>query len=214
MTPNIGNHMTGDSPGNNEWHKTVDGTSATLPFAQWLEAVAFSRDKQAFANLFKYFAPRIYGIARGKLNNEALAKEVVQDCMSNVWRKAHLFHQEKGSASTWIYTVMRNVIFDTLRKIKTNSKCILSEDIYPLYEAVEVVEDVHETVAQSINEKRLADMLEQLPVAQQQVVKGVYYQELTHEQLAEQLNIPLGTVKSRLRLALSKLKAQIGDDHD
>lgn len=215
MTQNTGqNNMTGKTPGNVNWQNSNNKSEEAQQFNLWLNAVAFERDKQAFSHLFAYFSPRIYAIARGKLSNDALAKEVVQDSMTNVWRKAHLFHEEKGNAVTWIYTVMRNVIFDTLRKIKTNSKCQLSEDIYPLYEAVEEVDDVHVTIANSLRDKRLADMVEELPAAQQQVVKGVYYQELTHEQLAEQLNIPLGTVKSRLRLALGKLKAKIGDDHD
>jgi RNA polymerase sigma-70 factor (ECF subfamily) len=213
MTLNIGHsNMTGENSRTQQQPVNPDCNSE--PFSRWLDDVADKRDKQAFSRLFEYFAPRIFAIARGKLNSEMLAKEVVQDCMTNVWRKAHLFDDEKGSGTTWVYTVMRNVIFDTLRKIKTNSKCVLSDDIYPLYEAIDEVEDVQESFMQSLRHNQLAAMVEQLPAAQQQVVKGIYYQELTHEQLAAQLNIPLGTVKSRLRLALSKLKDRIGEDHD
>lgn len=215
MTPNLS--LTGDSgkPVQNiNIDKSQSVTADAPPFTEWLVSVAQQRDKKAFACLFKYFAPRIQAIAMGKLSSDASAKEVVQDTMTNVWRKAHLFNADKGSATTWIYTVMRNVIFDALRKIKTGSRFCLSEDIYPLVDAQDCDEDIQENLISQLRDQRLAAMVEQLPAAQQQVIKGVYYQELTHEQLAEQLNIPLGTVKSRLRLALAKLKVKIGDDHD
>lgn len=86
----------------------------------WLKAVATQRDKLAFTHLFKFFSPKIERIARGKFPNEAQASEVVQETMSNVWRKAHLFDETKGAPTTWVYTVMRNVTFDMLRKVQAN----------------------------------------------------------------------------------------------
>ena len=103
---------------------------------QWLDDVSKERDKQAFTDLFKFFAPKIQRIARGKFPNEAQACEVVQETMSNVWRKAHLFDKSKGAATTWVYTVMRNVTFDMLRKIKGNKEDNLSDDIWPLAESL------------------------------------------------------------------------------
>ena len=84
--------------------------------------------------MFKFFAPKILRIAQSKLNSEAQASEVVQDTMSNVWRKAHLFNANKGAPTTWVYTVMRNVMFDLLRKVKSNKEDTLSDDIWPLAE--------------------------------------------------------------------------------
>ena len=178
---------------------------------QWLDAVATSRDKKAFTQLFHFFAPKIQRIARNKFPNEAQASEVVQETMSNVWRKAHLFNQDKGAATTWVYTVMRNVTFDMLRKIKGNKEDNLSDDIWPIAESM-TSED--EPFDDHLENKQLLTVIEKLPEVQQQVVKGFYFMEMSQEQLAVHLNLPLGTIKSRLRLALAKLKVQLGEEHD
>ncbi|AZQ82964.1 sigma-70 family RNA polymerase sigma factor [Colwellia sp. Arc7-635] len=178
---------------------------------QWLKEIAVERDKQAFTAVFKFFAPKIQRIAQGKVNSEALAAEIVQDTMSNVWRKAHLFDDSKGAATTWVYTIMRNVTFDLLRKIKANKEDNLSDDIWPLAESANVEE---EAFSDHIESRNLKDVIETLPENQQQVVKGFYFLEMSQEQLAVHLNLPLGTIKSRLRLALGKLKLKLGDHHD
>lgn len=182
---------------------------------QWLVLVANNRDKQAFTCLFKFFAPKIQRIAQSKFNTEAISHEIVQETMTNIWRKAHLFNENKGAPTTWVYTVMRNVTFDLLRKIKSKKEDTLSDDIWPTLE--NSVEDSIE-FEDHIENKKVLDCLEELPENQQQVIKGFYFMEMTQEQLAEHLNLPLGTVKSRLRLALNKLKVQadlqLGDYHD
>ena len=178
---------------------------------QWLDDVSKERDKQAFTDLFQFFAPKIQRIARSKFPNEAQACEVVQETMSNVWRKAHLFDKSKGAATTWVYTVMRNVTFDMLRKIKGNKEDNLSDDIWPLAESL-VSGD--EPFDDHLENKELLSVIDKLPEAQQQVVKGFYFMEMSQEQLADHLNLPLGTIKSRLRLALAKLKLQLGENHD
>jgi len=177
----------------------------------WMEQVAIERNKAAFTQLFEFFAPKIQRIARSKFPNEAQACEVVQETMSNVWRKAHLFNKDKGAATTWVYTVMRNVTFDILRKIKSNREDNLSDEIWPLAE-IAVSDD--ETFDDHLENQQLLEGINELPEAQQQVVKGFYLMEMSQEQLAEQLNLPLGTIKSRLRLALAKLKVQLGEHHD
>jgi RNA polymerase sigma-70 factor (ECF subfamily) len=178
---------------------------------QWLDDVSKERDKQAFTELFQFFAPKIQRIARGKFPNEAQACEVVQETMSNVWRKAHLFDKSKGAATTWVYTVMRNVTFDMLRKIKGNKEDNLSDDIWPLAESLISAD---ESFDDHLENKELLSVIDKLPEAQQQVVKGFYFMEMSQEQLADHLNLPLGTIKSRLRLALAKLKVQLGENHD
>jgi len=178
---------------------------------QWLESIAVDRDKQAFTEVFSFFAPKIKRIAQSKINSEALAAEVVQDTMTNVWRKAHLFDNSKGAATTWVYTIMRNVTFDLLRKMKANKEDNLSDDIWPLAESANIEEEVFSDHIQSRN---LQGIIDTLPENQQQVVKGFYFMEMSQEQLAVHLNLPLGTIKSRLRLALGKLKLKLGEDHD
>lgn len=178
---------------------------------QWLNAVATNRDKQAFTALFRFFAPKIQRISRNKFSNEAQVNEVVQETMSNVWRKAHLFNQDKGAVTTWVYTVMRNVSFDMLRKMQANKEDNLSDDIWPLAEGL--ASDDH-PFKDHLENKELLNVINSLSEAQQQVVKGYYLMEMSQEQLAEHLDLPLGTVKSRLRLALAKLKVQLGERHD
>jgi len=179
--------------------------------SSWLSDVAEHRDKQSFTELFKFFAPKIKHIATSRFPNDTQANEVVQETMSNVWRKAHLFDDSKGAATTWVYTVMRNVTFDMLRKVQGNKEDNLSDDIWPLAEGMQQESQVF---TDHLEQKQLLTVIETLPESQRQVVKGFYFMEMSQEQLAVHLDLPLGTVKSRLRLALAKLKAQLGVQDD
>lgn len=176
-----------------------------------LSKVANERSKQSFAYLFNWFAPKIKHFGYKQFNNDAMAQELLQETMTKVWRKAHLFNPEKGAATTWVYSVMRNTSFDMLRKIQVNKEDTLSDDIWPIAEQQHQDEHIF---ADHLMDKQIAKYVESLPENQQQIIKGVYFQELSQEQLAKQLGIPLGTVKSRLRLAINKLKKQIGAAHD
>lgn len=187
-------------------NKTLDHTQ----LCQWLKAVATSRDKEAFTCLFKFFAPKILNITKAKLSNPAQANEVLQETMSNVWRKAHLFDEHKGAPTTWIYTVMRNVTFDVLRKMQSNKEDTLSDDIWPLIDTGSTEDSFND----HLENQNIINVIECLPENQQEVVKGFYFHEMSQEQLAVHLNVPLGTVKSRLRLALAKLKVKLGAEHD
>lgn len=178
---------------------------------QWLTAVANQRDKQAFTHLFHFFAPKIQRIAKSKVNTDAQASEVVQETLGNVWRKAHLFDGNKGAVTTWVYTIMRNVTFDMLRKVKSNKEDTLSDDIWPIAEAGNIQES---DFTDHLANEQLRAVIEALPDNQQQVIKAYYFMEMSQDQLAVHLNLPLGTIKSRLRLAIGKLKAQLGESHD
>ncbi len=106
---------------------------------------------------------------------------------------------------------MRNVTFDMLRKIKGNKEDNLSDDIWPIAESMAHEDEVFDD---HLENKQLLTVIESLSEVQQQVVKGFYFMEMSQEQLATHLDLPLGTIKSRLRLALAKLKMQLGDKHD
>ncbi len=176
-----------------------------------LLAVAANRDKRAFALLFQYFSPKIKRFGIKQFGSEAQAMELVQETLTSVWRKSHLYHQDKGAATTWVYTVMRNASFDMLRKMKSNKEECISEDIWPLID--EAQPNQHE-FTDHLEDKQIKQYLDKLPQAQCEVVRGVYFQDMSQEQLAEHLNIPVGTVKSRLRLALQKLRNEMGEHHD
>ncbi|MDX2368903.1 MAG: sigma-70 family RNA polymerase sigma factor, partial [Colwellia sp.] len=164
-----------------------------------------------FTNLFHFFAPKIQRIAKSKVNTDTQANEVVQETLGNVWRKAHLFDGTKGAVTTWVYTIMRNVTFDMLRKVKSNKEDTLSDDIWPIAEAGNIQES---DFTDHLANKKLRAVIEALPENQQQVIKAYYFMEMSQDQLAVHLNLPLGTIKSRLRLAIGKLKAQLGESHD
>ena len=173
-----------------------------------LISIAENRDKTAFAAVFQWFSPKIIHFGIKQFSNQTLAQELLQETMTKVWRKAHLYSRDKGAATTWVYSIMRNTCFDILRKIQSNKEDSLAEEIWPLAEAQHVQD---EQFNDHLMTKQLQQHLDKLPENQQQIIRGVYFQELSQEQLAKQLGIPLGTVKSRLRLALSKLKLHIGD---
>ncbi|MDA8622418.1 sigma-70 family RNA polymerase sigma factor, partial [Psychrosphaera sp.] len=117
---------------------------------------------------------------------------------------------EKGAATTWVYTVMRNVIFDAMRKNKTQQAESLSDDIWPIEEQISEESPFQD----HLMTKQLGELVKKLPPNQQEALTAVYYKQLTHEELAKQLNIPVGTVKSRIRLAVTKLKQQLGANND
>ncbi|RLV61616.1 sigma-70 family RNA polymerase sigma factor [Parashewanella curva] len=188
-----------------EYAKALPMTLKSPPqdLEQLLLDVALKRDKNAFSQLFKLFAPKIKHHAQSKLGSQDAANDIVQETMTNVWRKAHLFNPNKGAVNTWVYTIMRNVTFDALRKIQSNREDVVSEDIWPLIdiETVKPMEEDH------LSTNLLMKHINELSPEQQAVVKGIYFSGISQEQLAIHLDLPLGTVKSRLRLAMAKLKA-------
>ncbi len=199
-------HTQTHSKGNTRYMQSAE----TKALSHALVLVATDRDKRAFKQLFEYFAPKIKRFGIKQFGGEAMALELVQDTMTSVWRKAHLYYPEKGAATTWVYTVMRNAAFDALRKIKNHREDQLSDAIWPMVdEAMQKSED--EEYGDHLLKNQIHKHLDKLPQAQRDVVTGVYFHDLSQEQLAVQLDIPVGTVKSRLRLALQKLRKEMGE---
>lgn len=129
--------------------------------------------------------------------------DLVQETMTLVWRKAALFNSEKGNASGWIFTVMRNHSFDMLRKMQSNKEDTVSDELWPLFDKqTETVE------LDWLEIKKLKNAVNVLPHNQRVVVEGIYEQGLTQQELSHQLSEPIGTIKSRLRLALTKLRQE------
>ncbi|PKF63355.1 RNA polymerase subunit sigma [Psychromonas sp. psych-6C06] len=201
----VTNNVTG-KPLNNLNNIAEIDTDSVIQTA--LSKVAEEQDKKAFEVLFKYFSPKIRAFGLQRFGQEAQALELVQETMLLVWRKASLFNAQKGKATTWIYTIMRNHCFDMLRKKQTQKEDQVSDDLWPLFEEQESHEDDH------LMSRNLLKNINSLPEQQRQVVEALYLKELSQPEVARLLNIPLGTVKSRLRLALSKLKTTLEIDHD
>lgn len=212
--------VTGGNPINQSTTDQATLKSSHPELSHWLTLVAQNQDKAAFTRLFEFFSPKIKRFGIKQFNNEAQANELVQDTMTNVWKKARLYDASKGAATTWIYTVMRNASFDQLRKVKSQAEQNLGDDIWPLEEAqhqqasFEEHQD-HAPFRDHLLTKQIERHVDSLPLAQKVVVQGVYFQELSQEQLSEQLGVPIGTIKSRLRLALARIRQQMGEhNHD
>lgn len=179
-------------------------------WAQCMEGVK-QQDKKSFALVFTHFSPRLKQFAYRHMGNEQIAMEIVQEAMATVWQKSALFDGRKSSLSTWIYTIARNLCFDTLRKQKGREAHIHSEDIWPNdYCPPDMVE--HYSPETELLKKQVVKYLDLLPEPQRKVVQAVYLEELPHQQVADMFDIPLGTVKSRLRLAVEKLRSSIEAD--
>jgi RNA polymerase sigma-70 factor (ECF subfamily) len=169
------------------------------------------KDKRSFALVFSHFSPRLKQFAYRHMGNEQIALEIVQEAMAIVWQKSALFDPGKSSLSTWIYTIARNLCFDTLRKQKGREAHIHSEDIWPNdYCPPDMVE--HYSPETELLKQQVVKYLNLLPESQRRVVQAVYLEELPHQQVADMFDIPLGTVKSRLRLAVEKLRNSIEAD--
>lgn len=180
--------------------------------SSYLATVAEKRCKASFAKVFGFFAPRLRSYALKQIGNEALAMELVQDTMSNVWQKAHLFNSEKGSPSTWIFTIARNIRFDMLRKQQNRKEDICSDDLWPVL--CEQTADANEvSLDEQITLEQVGTLFDELPQKQRVVIEAIYIEGKSQQEVADELEIPLGTVKSRTRLALQRLKEML-KDHD
>lgn len=191
--------------------KPIAPKDCAKEMSQLLQTVAQKRCKASFSEVFGFFAPRLRSYALKQIGNEALAMELVQDTMSNVWQKAHLFNADKGSPSTWIFTIARNIRFDMLRKQQNRKEDICADDLWPVL--CEQTADVNEvSLEDHITREQVGDLFEALPDKQRVVIEAIYVEGKSQQEVADQLDIPLGTVKSRTRLALLRLKEMLNEN--
>ncbi|QFU76349.1 sigma-70 family RNA polymerase sigma factor [Halioglobus maricola] len=174
-------------------------------WSQCLQLVADNQDREAFSRLFGHFAPLIKAFAiNGSAMAAAHAEELVQEVMIKVWQKAAAFNPHKAAASTWIYTIARNCRTDMYRRLQKFDTPLSAEDIWPDHEGDN--EELFTAVQQKRDEVKVREMLQQLPHEQALILNKVYMEGKSHSEVAEELDLPLGTVKSRVRLAMKKLQ--------
>ncbi len=186
---------------------SVDSRRDPTPeeLALWLSAVGRSKDRQAFEALFGYFAPRLKSYISRLGTDSATAEDLAQETMVQIWRKASLYDRKKAVPAAWVFRVARNLRIDRLRKQRFHET------------------DIEETVVQSedngagndrvvdrLDASRLASLVDALPADQQEVVRLAFFEGLSHAEIEQRLEIPLGTVKSRMRLAFNKLRKAMG----
>jgi RNA polymerase sigma-70 factor (ECF subfamily) len=168
--------------------------------------VAVDRDREALAKLFSLFGPRVKSMMLKLGASEAIAEDMVQETFLAVWRKAHLFSVERGAAVSWIFTIARNLRIDQFRK-QSNKPY---EDLEKVtIESSEPSGSVLVEQRQVID--RVSKALTALSPEQQEVVRLSFLSDMPHSQIAEKIGIPLGTVKSRLRLAYERLRPMLED---
>lgn len=168
-----------------------------------LVAVARMRDREAFRRLFDHFAPRLRSFLRRLRTPEATIDDVVQDVMASVWKRASSYDPAKASASTWIFTIARNRRIDLARRKRPE---VDLDDPATVHEEADGEPLPDAQASHSQMAAILRDVLAGLPADQSEIVALAYQQDMSHSEIAAQLDLPLGTVKSRLRLALVKLR--------
>ncbi len=176
-------------------------------FPALVRAIAERRDRAAFTILFDHFGPRLNGFLIRQGCDAALAEEVVQDTLSALWRKADLFDPAKSSVSTWLYRIARNRRIDLARRDRSDR--IDPEDPI-LHPAPQAEPDKLMDAQQREEALRLA--LESLPEEQLRLVRLAFFEGLSHAEVAARTGLPLGTVKSRIRLAFTRLRRVLEAD--
>ena len=170
-------------------------------YAVLLHRVASSRDRAAYGQLFDHFAPRVKSFMMRKGCNSEQAEDLVQEAMIAVWTKAALFSTDRGSVSTWIFTIARNLGIDRLRREKSQ--------LYSDLEDFDVVDDVagaEENLGRSQEDNHVAQALAQIPAEQRELLILSFVEDVPQSEIAQRLNIPLGTVKSRMRLGYQRMR--------
>lgn len=183
------------------------GEAERRRFADLLSAVATQQDRAAYAELFAYYAPRVKSYLMRLGADGAQAEEIAQDVMVTVWRKASLFDRNQASVSTWIFRVARNRRIDVFRR--TRRPALDPEETMILPAAIETPEERVEAME---TETRVRAAMEGLPEEQVSLLRLAFYEGLSHSEIAGKLDLPLGTVKSRIRLAFAKMKAKLDDE--
>lgn len=160
------------------------------------------QDKAAFAALFRHFAPRVKAFLMKSGADATTAEECAQDVMATLWQKAHLFDPARASVATWVFTIARNRRIDAFRKARRPEPEELPWGPEPEPDQAEVLEAQQDT-------ERLGTALAQLPEKQRALIERAFYGDLSHSEIAAETGLPLGTIKSRIRLALERLRQQM-----
>jgi RNA polymerase sigma-70 factor (ECF subfamily) len=170
---------------------------------EMMRQVAQDRDRQAFALLFRYFGPKLKTFFLRWTLSSVAADDLVQETMLSVWRKASYFDAERAGVATWMFTVARNIRIDHLRRHRNLSALPPDPET-----AMDTVED---GMLGAERDAAVRNALTALSAEQQTIIRLAYFSERSQTEIADELGIPLGTVKSRTRLAMNRLRGLLED---
>ncbi|GLR67014.1 RNA polymerase sigma factor [Acidocella aquatica] len=174
-------------------------------FARLVQAVAAARDRSAFARLYEHFAPRVKSYLLRLGAGAGQAEELAQEALLSVWAKAAYFDPEKASVATWVFTIARNLHIDARRRERTPGGMAAGLEV--MLEEAAPAQDAADMLLMALEQQeRLRSAVLTLPADQAEVVRLCFFQDKPHAEIERELGIPLGTVKSRLRLALARLR--------
>ncbi|MEM0899315.1 MAG: sigma-70 family RNA polymerase sigma factor [Pseudomonadota bacterium] len=176
-------------------------------FARLAAAVASNRDQTAFAELFDYFAPRLNAYLRRLGLEASQAEDTAQEVLGVLWHKAHLFDPSKSSLGTWLFRVARNRRVDLARRDKSG---LLDPEEPMLQPSASPAPDYG--IDESTRDERVRDAMKSLPDEQLELIQKAFFLGLSHSQIADETGLPLGTVKSRIRLAFARLRHVLEKD--
>lgn len=184
----------------------VNASTETVRMTALLSALKLGQDEAIFAELFRHYAPRLKSYMRKLGASEDVAEELAQEAMASVWRKAHLFDAEKAGAGTWIFSIARNLRIDAFRRQRRPEVDFDDPTLVPNEPAAP---DVTIDLGRQAVAVRAA--LARLPQEQARIVHLSFYEDKPHAEIASELGIPLGTVKSRMRLAFQRFRKALGE---
>lgn len=171
-----------------------------------MEAIVKDQSRDAFVALFDQFAPKLKGYYRKGGIDLMLAEDLVQETMLSVWRHAAKFNPAVGSPSTWIFTIARNLLIDHVRRQKARQGDLTDPSIQP--KPVDIADDL---VDAQQRYRSLKASLQKLPKEQAKIITMAFFDHKAHSEIAEETGLPLGTVKSRIRLAMQRLRDDLGE---
>lgn len=176
-----------------------------------LMAAIQARDDAALATFYDRYGRLAFGLAYRMLGERGMAEDVVQEAFLNAWRRAGSFELGRGSARSWLMSIVHNLAIDRRRG---RQRRIWSDVALDEVETILATDedDAFAVVAQSVEAERVQSVLQELPEEQRQAIVLAYFAGLTHQEIAEQTGTPLGTVKSRMRLGLRRMRTLLGDE--
>lgn len=180
-------------------------------WANLIAKIATRQDRAAFAALFAFFAPRIKAFMQRSGTSEASAEELAQETMLAVWRKASFFDPASSGAAAWIFTIARNLRIDAHRRQRRGGAIEITDDVEIEFQ-IDDSPQPDSLTASALAAERVRSALTKLSDEQMRVVELSFFEERVHADIAKLLDIPLGTVKSRLRLAMNRLRDLLGEN--